>query len=185
MLFLAAIFALGDQYLEIEAFAQKIEQLNFQHEGLNAAQYMSHCYRLASLVIDHVENPKPDLIKLALCHNAIEVNGNIANLQNLLGSRLYKAVEILTIDRKLQWNEQYKQGYYNNIKTDDMAAVIKVFDKVDNLFILSNNNDYYVKAKYLSEIESYVIPLADTFVPSSREMLIFLVSMNYKLLEAD
>ena len=37
--FLAAIFALGDQYLEMSL--RKIEQLNFQHEGLNGTIYVS------------------------------------------------------------------------------------------------------------------------------------------------
>lgn len=183
--FFASIYALGHRYSKIESFARKIEQLNFQHEGLSSAQYMSHCYRLGLFVITHFDKPEPDLIKLALCHNIIEVTGNLIDVQNLLEPRLYKAVEILTVDRKLQWDEHYKQGYYDKIKADKLAAIIKVFDKTDNLFTLSENTDFNVKAKYLSEIEYYLIPLADKFIPSLKATLTFLVSMNCKLLEAE
>jgi hypothetical protein len=45
------------------------------------------------------------------------------------------------------------------------ARVVKIVDKLDNLFVLGLNPDASVRKKYLAEIEDFVLPMAAATLP--------------------
>ena len=98
---------------------------------------MAHPYRLAHSLVEQFPSIDESYIKLALCHNIIEVSGITEDLSEYLGKELVKYVTILTVDRDRQWESHYKNLYYQEIGKNKITRVIKIFDKLDNLFILS------------------------------------------------
>ena len=60
----------------IRAFAKEIEQQDISHGKLSKVQYMAHPYRVAHNLIEHNPSIDDSYIKLALCHNIIEVSGS-------------------------------------------------------------------------------------------------------------
>ena len=86
----------------------------------------------------------------------------------------------MTVNRNLQWNEDYKNAYYEKIMNGPREArIIKIIDKLDNLFILGVNPDKQVKIKYLKEIEKHVLPLAYKTTPKIYSYMKELVDNNY------
>ena len=98
---------------------------------------------------------------LALLHNCLETTKvNSSFIKNLFGNQIFQEIKILTVNRKKQWNKKYKQVYYNKINNfSKNTKIIKILDKLDNLFVLNNNPDYEVKKKYLNEIKKYILPM--------------------------
>jgi (p)ppGpp synthase/HD superfamily hydrolase len=76
-------------------------------------------------------------------------------------------IKNLTVDRVQQWNAAYKTKYYKILTDGPVSAqIVKVFDKLDNMFLLGLNKDDEIRAKYLAEIERYVIPMAQKHLPN-------------------
>ena len=48
-------------------------------------------------------------------------------------------IKKLTVDRPRQWDWDYKRNYYEQISISSEMSVVKVLDKLDNLYLLSNN----------------------------------------------
>ena len=52
-----------------------------------------------------------------------------------------------------------KQYYYKLQKTDKYTQMLKVFDKLDNIYSLCLNPDDEIRSKYLQEIRDYIVPI--------------------------
>ena len=101
----------------------------------------------------------------------------------LIRTLIYYGHQILdlTVDREQQWDEDYKNTYYKKIENGPIEArVIKIIDKLDNLFILGVNPNEEIKIKYLKEIEKHVLPLAYRTTPKIYSYMKELVDDNYK-----
>ena len=167
-----------ESYLDIKDFADKIENHEYDHGLLSKAQYLAHPYRVATLLALHVPGAGNIFIKLALCHNVIEVSELSPILVKNLGPELLRYVEILTVDRSQQWDGYYKEAYYRVIAQEKVT----IFDKLDNMFILSENTDLEVKVKYLEEIEKHLMPFVVKDVPSLKETFDLIIRFNYELI---
>ena len=104
-------------------------------------------------------------------------------VRNFIGEKLSQKVELLTVERKKQWDWTYKSMYYEKIIADPTASIVKIFDKLDNLFILSENNDVLIKKKYLQEIVDFLYPIVDKFAPNLSKNFKQLVTINLRLLK--
>lgn len=166
----------------IKAFASEMESQDYSHGTLSKVQYMAHPYRVARRLIENFPTIDESYIQLALCHNIIEVSGITKDLSTYLGPELVKHVKILTVDRDLQWDLAYKKTYYEEIAEEKITRIIKIFDKLDNLFILSENNDKEVKLMYLKEIEDYLMPFVKLDVPTLVDYFKALLKINYELI---
>ena len=173
---------LKDFIIEISNFAETLETFKYNHPGLTGTQYMAHSYRVGYLLLSHMDEPDIEQIKLALCHNVFEVVGETALLKNFLGEDLSHKVKLLTVEREKQWDWSYKERYYENIAQDTNVSVVKIFDKFDNLFILSENKDIVIKKNYLKEIVDFLFPLVAKFTPNLSGNLLDLVRLNQSLL---
>jgi hypothetical protein len=56
--------------------------------------------------------------------------------------------------------------------------VVKIIDKLDNLFILGLNPDEEVRKRYLNEISNYILPLVKQFLPQLANYFENLVLFN-------
>ena len=171
------------KFAHIKAFAEKMENQDYHHGQLSRAQYMAHPFRVARRLIEQFSEIDESYIKLALCHNIIEVSIITEDLSAYLGPELLKYINLLTVDRAIQWDPVYKKAYYEKVAQEKITRIIKIFDKLDNLFILSENNDKAVKLMYLKEIENYLMPFIQLDIPSLDDYFKSLLHINYKLIE--
>ena len=167
----------------IKAFAEEMENQDYNHGQLSKTQYMAHPFRVARRLIEQFPRIDEPYIKLALCHNIIEVSCITEDLSTYLGPELIKHVNTLTVDRALQWDPVYKKTYYEKVAEEKITRIIKIFDKLDNLFILSENNDKEIKLMYLREIENYLMPLVKLDIPTLVDYFKTLLQINYKLID--
>jgi (p)ppGpp synthase/HD superfamily hydrolase len=172
-----------ESFSHIKTFAEKMENQDYHHGRLSKAQYMAHPFRVARRLIEQFPEIDESYIKLALCHNIIEVSIITEDLSTYLGPELLRYIDLLTVDRALQWDPVYKKTYYEKVAQEKITRIIKIFDKLDNLFILSENNDKEIKLRYLKEIEDYLMPFVQLDIPSLDDYFKSLLHINYKLIE--
>lgn len=143
-------------------FAKK---LKYNHNNSNL--YFSHPLRVANMALMHRKNINLDLVILALNHNILEVtNLSKKKLSELFGEEFYEKVSVLTVNRKLQWNKNYKKKYYKNINDHSYdVRVTKILDKFDNLFIIGLNPNKKIRIKYINEIKEYILPMVKKDIP--------------------
>tara|TARA_B100000989_G_scaffold299053_1_gene292575 strand:+ start:7980 stop:8633 length:654 start_codon:yes stop_codon:yes gene_type:complete len=164
---------------EITEFYHLLLSFEYSHPGLNKFAYMAHPIRVARLYISYCDNFRLDVFKLALAHNVIELTG--MSDQDTLPDTLkpiFHMIKKLTVDRASQWDLDYKQNYYGIISRSEKMSVVKVLDKLDNLYGLSSNPSKEIKLLYLNEIEKFVLPLAKTFTPKLVDVIDNLLIFN-------
>jgi (p)ppGpp synthase/HD superfamily hydrolase len=105
---------------------------------------------------------------VGLLHNVLEVSSvSEQDLRARFGDDVRAQVASLTVDRSRQWDAAYKRAYYETLNAGPTAArLVKVFDKLDNLYLLGLNPDSSVKTKYAQEIRTYILPMAQRDIPA-------------------
>ena len=169
---------------DLLAFFKDISQYEYKHPGLSRDAYMCHPVRVARLVISYSELFGTETIKLALSHNILEVAD--LDKSSVISDdlkALLPRITALTVDRAQQWDSAYKRKYYDGFADDRVAATVKVLDKLDNLYLLSNNPNRKIKTLYLDEIEHHIVALARRHVPKVVQIVNELVLYNRKILE--
>ncbi len=99
-------------------------------------------------------------------HNCLETTKTDYKLLiNLFGKKIINEIKILTVNRKKQWSRIYKNNYYKKINNSSKnVRLVKIFDKLDNLFILNKNPNQDIKNKYLDEIQRYITPMIKIYI---------------------
>lgn len=146
------------------AYAKAIK---YRHAGLTSDVYFSHPLRVAALAVLISDSQAADVGILALLHNVLEVSDiSPGALAEAFGSEMAAQVTNLTVDRAVQWDQPYKIQYYSKLMEGPHSSrVVKILDKVDNLFLLALNPDEKIKEKYLAEIERFVLPMTRLALP--------------------
>jgi len=167
-----------ERLLEAYQFAGSIK---YDHAGLSPEIYFAHPVRVASLAMLYYDKINVDLGIVGLIHNVFELSDYTNDfISKKFGEKISNQISDLTVNRDLQWNEDYKNTYYEKIMNGPREArIIKIIDKLDNLFILGVNPDKQVKIKYLKEIEKHVLPLAYKTTPKIYSYMKELVDNNY------
>jgi (p)ppGpp synthase/HD superfamily hydrolase len=181
-------FALWERALHLrgeESYQQPLREaytlarsLEYAHEGLTGDIYIAHPIRVAAMALLSQPEANVDLGVVGLLHNTLEVSSiSSAELAAKLGAGVAEQIVNLTVDRKQQWDAPYKQWYYDRLNAGAKAArVVKVFDKLDNLFVLGLNPDDVVRDRYLREIETHVLPMAERALPQVFPYMVELVA---------
>ena len=148
--------------------------IDYKHVGLRSLAYLMHPLRVAILNLENAEFPSKNGFVLALFHNVLEVSTfTLPRLEELFGKTIAESIEILTVDRTRQWDWSYKQSYYNGIlQSQDWVGQVKIVDKLDNLYMLCLNPDAQIRDKYLTEVERWVIPMAEKLLPTAVNLLV-------------
>lgn len=147
--------------------------IDYDHVGLSSDAYLVHPLRVSEMVMELSQSLEVDYVIIGLLHNVLEVGGaDIAVLQDKFGTSVSDSIKTLTVVRELQWDEKYKQEYYERINSGyEGMKIVKVIDKLDNMFMLGLNPDEKVREKYLHEINTHVIPIAKKVLPHLVEYL--------------
>jgi (p)ppGpp synthase/HD superfamily hydrolase len=142
--------------------------IKYRHVGLTSDIYFSHPLRVAGLAILISGAKKSEIGVLAVLHNVLEVSDvSVNGLSETFGSGISNQISALTVDRDVQWDKGYKAGYYNQLMQGPLSArIVKIVDKLDNLFVLGLNPDASVRSRYLAEIEEFVLPMTVTSLPA-------------------
>lgn len=143
-------------------------RIDYDHVGLSPESYLAHPLRVTEMVMSYFQPVCQDAAVIALLHNVLEVSAiNLIELEEAFGRIVKDSISNLTVDRERQWDPVYKRDYYQKIRQDHKAAgAVKVFDKLDNVFMLCLNDNEKIRTVYLDEIEEHVIPLAQECVPA-------------------
>jgi len=158
-----------------------VASLDYRHPGLAKNGYLAHPLRVAMLLGDFASEESFEGAALAMCHNLIEV-GSADTHQGLgeidaLVPGVAEWVEALTIDRERQTNKDYLREYYGGIADRPTpVSQVKVVDKMDNLHILCLNPDAEIRAAYLSQVSTFVVPLAQNSLPIAGDYLKALIA---------
>jgi len=167
------------QYLtNILSFASS---LDYNHPGLKPKVYLAHPIRVAGItVLLSQKTEKKILGTISLIHNVLEVSSiTYEKLESEVGPLVGNSIKILTVERNLQDKSDYLNHYYKGIaSTSHSLAVVKIIDKLDNLFTLGLNTNDEIRNRYLNEIENYVLPLVDYYLPDLTAYMYKLVTYN-------
>lgn len=151
--------------------------IKYHHVGLTSKIYFSHPLRVAGLatLISGAKDSETGV--LAVLHNVLEVSDvTLDELTVAFGSGISNQIRALTVDREVQWDKAYKASYYNQLMQGPLAArVVKIADKLDNMFVLGLNPDASVRSRYLEEIEEFVLPMTVTSLPAATSYMRALV----------
>ena len=136
--------------------------IDYRHDGLSSEIYAAHPLRVAAMVILSQDEPDVHAGVIALLHNVYEVSDIAADeISEQFGEKVSAGIATLTVDRVRQWQPEYKTAYYAAIRDGGPSiSRVKVFDKLDNLFLIGINPDQSIRKRYMDEIEQSVLPLA-------------------------
>ena len=149
------------------------ETIKYTHSGLSSSEYFLHPLRVGS--VSGIANPAAKVIssQIGLLHNVYEVSSvKNSEISKKFGNEVNYVISSLTVNRKLQSNLTYLTDYYGIIADlPNKLGIVKVIDKLDNLFSLNNTANSEIKEKYLQEITNFVIPLCDFVSPHLSKLL--------------
>lgn len=143
------------------------KSIDYHHNDLSSEAYLAHPLRVASMALDYVLDPDLDTVIIALLHNVLEVGTlKVEDLESNFGHQVSSTIQILTVDRSQQWDPTYKAKYYQKIERGYIGGqIVKIIDKLDNLFLIGLNPSPIIKNRYLLEIENYIIPMSKPVLP--------------------
>tara|TARA_B100000035_G_C20855897_1_gene489609 strand:+ start:38 stop:703 length:666 start_codon:yes stop_codon:yes gene_type:complete len=168
---------------QLQSYFNYAKNLKYSHN--NSKVYFSHPLRVANLafkISKYSTSPK-NLVILGLFHNILETsNEKISFLEKLIGKKILRQIKILTVNRNKQWNLQYKAKYYRNISLQNKnTRLIKIIDKLDNLFTIGLNSSKIIRKRYISEIEQHILPMVKKDLPILVKYFDGLIKQSYIL----
>ena len=119
-----------------------------------------HPMRVAGILAKNTKKPSCNLICTALLHNFLEKKIMKKKEIELLASRSVANNVAFLSKFKKTFSENKLKTLYMKISRKRDCTLVKVADKLDNLFMLCFNPDKLERNRYLKEIESMVMPLA-------------------------
>lgn len=129
-------------------------------KGKDAVPYIYHplmiaCHALA-LGLD-----EDDIIATALLHDVVEDCDMTAD-ELPVNSDVQNAVRLLTFKvEEGETKEEAKKRYYDNIKDNRLATIVKVLDRCNNISTMAVAFSNEKMAEYIDETQEYVMPVLD------------------------
>ena len=100
------------------------------------------------------------------------------------GIKFFRKLKYLQLIEKYNGMKDIKRCTHKKIKKSHVnVRIIKILDKMDNLFLLSKNKDLDIKRKYIKEIKTYVLPMVKITLPKIFKYFNNLVLYNYKKIQ--
>ncbi len=161
----------------------KINSFEYSHNILNKNTYLAHVSRVTKYSLLFRPQLAKELLVLGLIHNIFEATEyDYQDLLNYFDNKTLLKVKILKVDRKRQHMENYLFEYYKKIEeTHISVSIIKILDKIDNIFTLCLNPSVEKRMVYLKQIEDYVVPLTKRNLPEISDYLIKLINNAYEI----
>lgn len=165
-----------DLFMLSNAFAYA-KEIKYRHEGMSSEIYFTHPMRTAAYALLCEECQNIEFGIIGLLHNIFELSDTAPErLIETFNTDITNQILALTVNRDLQWDLSYKQAYYDIINSNPLSCrIVKIFDKLDNLFVLGLNDNDGMREKYLLEIRTHILPMAERDLPSVFPYLVDLV----------
>ena len=153
------------QYAESHKKKQLLSALPFAREkhkgqyrlGAGHLEYFYHpmtvCAHAIALGIT-----SDDILAAAILHDVCEDCGVLPR-ELPVGSRVQKAVAVLTRDSKIGWTAQGKELYYTQIRTNRIALLVKLLDRCNNVSTMASGYSRDRMIAYGKDTRYWVYPL--------------------------
>lgn len=151
----------GERFSLLMTYLNSIGNINPSHKDFS--NYICHPVRIAFYLSKICHEMSPDQIDLILLHNVKEVfYADNASLNEIsFSDENIRLIDILTIDRDYQYDDKYLTQYYSAIAREgQFLKLLKVVDKLDNVFVFRQIPESANRKKYLDTVEKFVCPLA-------------------------
>jgi (p)ppGpp synthase/HD superfamily hydrolase len=147
------------------------KSLNFSNSSLKSS-YLSHPFRVAMFLAKIQPDASDAALTAALLHNVLETTTlKIDAVTGPFGAEVGGIIETLTVDRSRPFLE-IENEYYRRIEAaGPVVQLIKLLDKMDNLFVLCLNANAPIRAGYTAEIRARLLPFASAFLPGLGQYL--------------
>lgn len=151
-----------ERLLEALSFAKA---LDFSKSSLKDS-YLSHPFRVATFLAKLQPDASDEALIAALLHNVLETTTlKIDAVAGPFGAEVGTIIETLTVDRSRPFGE-IEGEYYRRIEAaGPTVKLIKLLDKMDNLFVLCLNSNNAIRAGYTAEIRARLMSFASSFLP--------------------
>lgn len=166
-----------EEKIEVEKARVFAENLHYVHPGLDSKSYLVHPLRVATLSGLFTTQNKLLTAKVGLLHNVYEVGVvEPTTIIAQFGQGIHLALETLKVDRERQSDLQYLFDYYNAIaQLPNGMGIVKVVDKIDNLYTLNLTATSETRLRYLKEIENFIVPLCEDVSPQISHTLLDII----------
>jgi (p)ppGpp synthase/HD superfamily hydrolase len=163
-----------DEQLYLKSVRDFAEEIEYKHIGLTPKEYFIHPLRVSAMAGILAESDRLPVMTVGLLHNIYEIS--IPDEEEIIskyGDEINTMLRSLAIDRTRQGDSNYLSEYYESIRNFPKSiGMIKVIDKIDNLYSLNITASKAEGVNYLSEAKNYVVPLCDFLCPQISETLI-------------
>ena len=159
-------------YIKAKAQSEKLEQtlkalplIREKHKGqvrkgmTDNAPYITHpltlaCHALAMGIVND------DVIAALLLHDVIEDTDTKPD-ELPVNDRVREAVCLVSYNTYKGDKEKIKPKYYENIKKNQLASLVKCIDRCNNLSCMADGFTRGKMASYVVQTEKYVLPLLE------------------------
>jgi GTP pyrophosphokinase len=161
--FIATLNLYNRKESDIAKALEYAKGLDFSKNHLKSS-YLSHPLRLATYLVKMDPTIPSDYIVIALLHNVPETTTiTTEELKNIFGANVALGIQLLVVDRTVPF-ASIQDSYYQNIFSQGTSLVlVKLLDKIDNLFVLGLNPDDEVRKNYITEVREKLLPFAIKF----------------------
>jgi (p)ppGpp synthase/HD superfamily hydrolase len=158
--FVTILNAFNRKEPEINKALNYAKTLDFSKNHLKSS-YLSHPLRLASFLVQIYPDINSDYIVIALLHNVPETTEiTSGEITKIFGDTVGSGIETLVVNRKAKFST-IQESYYNELFAKGTSLIlVKLIDKIDNLFVLCLNPDDVVRKEYIEEIKEKLLPFA-------------------------
>ena len=142
-------------------FSKSIDIIDKNHASNDA--YFVHALRVAKHTLCSLVEPDVELVKTALIHNVFEISGISRNelIESGFSDFTADAIDIQTVDRARQFNDDYLEVYYKNIKDfGPRLMLLRCLDKLDNLQAFQLIPEGDLRTNWLKNTKDYIFPMA-------------------------
>ena len=149
-------------------------------EGKERVPYINHPLMMACHAFAlHIEND--DMIAAILYHDVCEDCG--VELEELpANENVREIVDCLTFRvEDGETRAEAKQRYYEKIRRNKLAAIIKLLDRCNNVSTMANGFTKERMKKYIRETENYILPLIDFVEENCQEWLYAAFLLRYQI----
>jgi len=149
--------------LETLRFAK---QLKCNEPCSSSESYLAHPIRVTCLALQLEPPVNLNTLIIALLHNVPKkTNISYEQLKRHFSETIADSINILAVSRFEGGRSKDKGAYYELNTATRGVRIVKVLDKLDNLFLLCLNPDDDIRRLYLEEIEDHIFPIVDKELP--------------------
>ncbi len=152
--------------LDYSNITQCLEYIQMKHMGqvrrgsteLKQIPYYTHPLTVAILVMDY--DPSVSLTMAALLHDVLEdTQTALSEIVEKFGKEVAHLVDLLSKEIEGEKKDIHKE-YYPKIKADKKALLLKLCDRLANLYSYYYDAESPKRVKYIKETKEIIIPMA-------------------------